>query len=43
MEKIKLIIKIIIQILVVIIMYMFLDKVLNDLVAIKWVGIIILH
>lgn len=41
MEKIKLIIKIIIQILVVIIMYMFLDKVLNDLVAIKWVGIII--
>ena len=41
MEKIKLIIKIIIQILVVIIMYIFLDKVLKDLVAIKWLGIII--
>lgn len=41
MEKIKLIIKIIIQILVVIIMYMFLDKVLKDLVAIKWISIII--
>lgn len=41
MEKIKLIIKIIIQILVVIIMYMFLDKVLKDLVAIKWMSIII--
>lgn len=41
MEKIKLIIKIIIQILVVIIMYMFLDKVLKDLVAIKWIAIFI--
>ena len=41
MEKIKLIIKIIIQILVVIIMYMFLDKILKDLVAIKWISIII--
>lgn len=41
MEKIKMIIKIIIQILVVIIMYMFLDKVLKDLVAIKWISIII--
>ena len=41
MEKIKMIIKIIIQILVVIIMYMFLDKILKDLVAIKWVSIII--
>ena len=40
MEKIKLIIKIIIQILVVIILYMFLDKVLKDLVAIKWISII---
>ena len=41
MEKIKLIIKIIIQILVVIIIYMFLDKVLKDLVAIKWIAIFI--
>lgn len=41
MEKIKWIIKITIQILVVIIMYMFFDKVLKDLVAIKWVGITI--
>ncbi len=41
MEKLKWIIKITIQILFVIVMYMFLDKVLNDLVAIKWVGIII--
>lgn len=41
MEKIKLIIKIIIQILVVIIMYMFLDKVLKDLDAIKWVVVFI--
>ena len=40
MEKIKLIIKIIIQILVVIILYMFLDKVLKYLVAIKWISII---
>ena len=41
MEKIRLIIKIIIQILVVIVMYMFLDKVLKDLLAIKWISIII--
>ena len=41
MEIIKSIIKIIIQILVVIIMYIFLDKVLNNLVAIKWVSTII--
>ena len=41
MEKIKLVIKIIIQILVVIIMYMFFDKFLKDLVAIKWISIII--
>ena len=41
MEKFKWIIKILIQILVVIIMYMFLDKVLKDLVAIKWVAIFI--
>lgn len=41
MEKIRQIIKIIIQILVVIVMYMFLDKVLKDLLAIKWISIII--
>lgn len=41
MEKIKWTIKIIIQILVVIIMYIFLDKVLKDLIAIKWLGVII--
>ena len=39
MEKMKWIIKILIQILVVIIMYMFLDKILKDLVAIKWLAI----
>lgn len=37
MKKIKLVIKIIIQILLVIIVYMFLGKVLKDLVAIKWI------
>ena len=41
MEKIKWTIKIIIQILVVITMYIFLDKVLKDLIAIKWLGVII--
>lgn len=41
MEKIKWTIKIIIQILVVIITYIFLDKVLKDLIAIKWLGVII--
>lgn len=42
MDKIRLIIKIIIQILIVIIIYMFLDKVLENLVAIKRVSIIII-
>lgn len=37
MEKMKLVIRIIIQILLVIIVYMFLDKVLKDLIAIKWI------
>ena len=41
MEKIKWTLKIIIQILVVITMYIFLDKVLKDLIAIKWLGVII--
>lgn len=41
MEKLKWIIKIIIQILFVIVMYMFLDKVLQGLTAIKWISIII--
>lgn len=41
MEKLKWIIKITIQILFVIVMYMFLDKVLQGLTAIKWISIII--